>query len=207
MNFKKIEEDFWASRNDANKYYNWVLGTQRSIWFAQRLKKYKFNSIFEVGLMGGRNIKIINDNIPNLIVGGLDINSDGVKFASEKIACGKFYHMSAFDIDKLEDNYDIIFTMGVMIHLPPDMIYDFCKKLISKTNGTIFHIECSGKNKVINGPKELLPTSGKITNKIRWEPNIVEIYNNLGYKAKIENLPKELKSTDCSSIIEVSMDV
>jgi len=206
MDLREIEEKVWANKNVSDFYYNWPLGMKRSEWFAEQLKKHKFNSIFEVGLMGGRNIKVINDYIPNLMLGGLDINKSGVCYTREKIINGKFYHMSAFDIDKLEDNWDIIFTMGTMIHLAPDLIHDFCKKLILKTNYRIFHIEYNGGGKIINGPKELFPTSGKITNKIRWEPDIISIYKNIGIKdIKISTLPTNLKASDMNSIVEIKL--
>lgn len=208
MDYKQIEEQLWSSKDESavSYYLNWPLGIRRSKWFAEYLKAYNFSSIFEVGVMGGRNIKIIEDHIPGMKLGGLDINPLGVKFAQQNIPNGIFYNISAFDIDKLEENWDVIFTMGTMIHLAPDIISEFCNKLISKTNLKIFHLEQVGNDDIINGPEQLNPKK-KIINKIRWAPNISKIYKNIGnFDIKINPLPQKIRTSDCTHIVEVDIN-
>lgn len=205
MSFKKIAEATWEAKTDetVDFYWKWPMGIMRSKWLANHLKdNHSFDSVFEVGLMGGRNVNEIKNKMPSIRVGGLDVNESSVKFARDNIE-GAFYNMSAFDIDKLEGEWDIIFTMGVMIHLPPDQIEEFCKKALDKAKYAVIHIECIGKGQIVNGPEELNPTK-KITNRIKWRPNIPEIYKNIGVESvKHSKLPSEIKRIDCSHYIEV----
>lgn len=160
MSLREKEEVIWSSKGmqSVSQYISSPAGNKRSKWFANQLKQYQFSSIYEVGVFGGRNLSRILYNFPKVTVGGLDINKIGIDVAKERIPGGQFDHLSAFDIDKVFGSWDVIFTVGVAIHLAPDLIYDFAKKATKKANKYIFHMEQIGNNVIINGPAELNPT-------------------------------------------------
>lgn len=198
MNVGKNAENIWAGKGRAaEQYWSWETGKQRSIWLVNKLKGLNFSSIFEVGILGARNLKYIAESFPVVKIGGLDVSEESIRFAKEKIPQGQFQVKSAYDIDKLEQKWDIIFTMGTAIHLHPALFDEFIGKLIGMTNKYIIHVEQIGSGYVINGPKELNPTS-KITEKIRWVPNIVKSYERFGKKVDVEMLPPKIKGTDCT---------
>lgn len=201
-----MEEEIWAAKTDValKEYWEWPQGNVRSKWFAKKLKDFEFQSIYEVGVFGGRNLHHIHKAFPNVIVGGLDINEGGIQQAKEKLPGGQFDLCSAFDIDKIDGQWDVIFTMGVAIHLAPDIFGEFIEKTIKKANKYIIHIEQSGSGTILNGPIETNP-SQKITNKIRWAPNFAQEYANFGLSADITALPKNIKSNDCSNLIIVNV--
>jgi SAM-dependent methyltransferase len=177
----KQQQDIWASKSDSIEHY-WNIAMPRTLWFIKELQKYNFDSIFEVGCNSGRNLF----HIENKIIGGIDICKAAIDFAKEKMPNGNFYTGAIQDM-KI-DKYDIVFSSGVLLHIPPDDIKQVIINMILKSNKYIMHMETNGDGSILNGPKELNPKN-KIINKLRWIPNIVEVYKELGYNAIIKTIP------------------
>jgi len=200
----KIQENLWSlcSRPTIERYYNDNgIMMKRSIWFAEYIKKYELKSAFEIGLMGGRNIEIIKKS--GIDVGGIDINAESVSFAQEKVSDGKFYHQSVYDLN-VEEKYDLVFSVGVFIHIPHDRILDALKKCVEKANCYVIHLEATGKNLISKGPEYLKPRK-KISRKFQWRPDLVEFYKKIGIEAKSEELNKRLSDKDVSHITTVKI--
>jgi trans-aconitate methyltransferase len=120
MKQKDIQGKLWADQTTEkiSAYWEYPNFAKRAKWLAEQLKQYKFESIFEVGLFSGRNLKIMKDAFPKIKIGGIDINETAIKLAKEKIPEAYLKSCSVYDMD-IHDKWDIVFTMGVMIHIPP----------------------------------------------------------------------------------------
>jgi hypothetical protein len=202
---KEREEAVWASKGKQvlDEYWNWPQGNTRSKWLAETLKQFKFQSIYEVGVFGGRNLHHIHQAFPDVALGGLDINALGIQHTQARLT-GQFDVCSAFDLDQVAGSWDIVFTVGVAIHLAPDLFDQFVSKAAKKANSYVIHLEQAGNGSVLNGPKELNPKA-KVTNKIRWAPDFATSYGRLGLQPTITTLPSHIRTGDCTNLVVVDV--
>jgi len=92
-------------------------------------------TILELGANIGMNILAINNLLPNSMTSAVEINSKA--FEQLKSTCtGRAYLASILDIDaKIKNQYDFVFTKGVLIHINPDelqKVYEVMYKLSKK---------------------------------------------------------------------------
>jgi SAM-dependent methyltransferase len=203
MTFRGEQEKIWGKSGSYKFYWSWGRGIHRSKWFAHFLKHYQFSSIFEVGCNSGRNIKYILEEF-DVKAGGLDINNAAVIEAQKLVPKAKFTCESAYDMDTSE-KYDIIFTMGTMIHIPPGGIQKVVENCINKANKYIIHMEQIGRDVIINAPKKMRPTS-KIKKKFRWAPNLPRIYSKRGFKLEVKPMQGRCVGRDLTHIVVVDLN-
>jgi len=146
-------------------------------------------SAFEVGLMGGRNLMGLQKYNDIKILGGIDVCAAGVDAAKIHLPDGKFEHCSVYDMN-CDEKFDMVFTMGVMIHIPPDGIDRAIEQIINKAKKYIIHCESLGKDFVLKGPEYLSPS--KVSNKFQWSPNLLDRYLKLGLDVTQIVVPKEI---------------
>jgi hypothetical protein len=173
--------NFWAKRNELlNTYWNDTNLIERSKWFAKELKKYEFSSIFEVGMYNGRNLKYIHDEFPDVKLGGLDVNEAALDFAKEVLPPNTEFNLTdAINMDTY-NKYDIVFTHGVLMHIPPAGISKVIDGCIKKAKKYVIHLERRGnRNYILRGPEGIRPE--KICDEFRWEPEISTLYKERGY--------------------------
>jgi len=184
MDTKEQQANFWKAKGptEAERYWKTERHRKRRKWFAARLKRYDFESIYEVGCNSGRNLWYVENKLPGKRLGGLDINSHAINLAREMVPQAEFHNIDICDMD-VEDKYDIVFTSGVLLHIPPSHIYEVIEKCIQKANKYVMHMETQGPDEIINGPKELHPTK-KVSDRFRCTHNYIKIYKKLGLKAK-----------------------
>lgn len=205
MSIRESQKSIWSGSNlkQVEYYFNFETVVSRSKWFAEQLKAYEFDSIYEPGLFSGRNLKYILDEFPNVACGGLDINKIALDFAKNKIPSADLEYCDFINMNT-DKKYDIVFTSGVLIHIPKEDIVDVVKKCIDKSIKYVMHIESCNKNKVLTGPASTKPK--KIKDKLQWEPDIKSIYNSLGYSdLTISDIPKELQTTGATHFIVVKI--
>lgn len=203
---KDIQSNHWKKKNIKIVESYWVSppATKRSLWFCDQLKNYKFNSIFEVGFFSGRNLHYINKTFKNIKIAGLEINPEAVRFAKSKINSNELYEMDLHNLNNIKNKYDIVFTSGVLIHVPPQEIESVILKMVSKANKYIMHIEDNGNNEVVAGPQNLNPIY-KISDQIQFSPNLISIYNKIGFNYDVITLPDEVKTNGAKELIVVKV--
>ena len=199
MDEKYIQEEIWKNCKKINKYANSKIGIKRSKWFVKYIEDIQFSSVFEVGCFTGRNLKYISLAFPDVKIGGLDINKEGIEFARNLLPKATLYNQSIYDMPN--DKWDVVFTMGILIHIPPDGIQDVIEKCVDKANRYIIHIDRQGQNDVLMGRKEFNPV--KTHDKFHWAPDIRSIYNRIGYSAVVKEMPKELSRGGATHIITI----
>lgn len=183
------QANFWANRNELiEPYFNKKL-INRSKWLANKLKTLDFSSILECGCYNGRNLKVIADEFKHVKIAGLDVNQMALDVASKLLGPD----VDLFNVDILgsdDKKYDVVFTHGVLMHIPPDGIEKCVDKIISKANKYILHLERKELNgHVLRGPKSAQPEV--VSTEWRWAPNVSDIYKKKGFNVHTETVKIE----------------
>lgn len=174
----KNRENFW--KNISNSYYkcNTINAVSRRRWFSKIVLFYHPKSVLEIGCNEGANLREIHKLNPEIKLSGIDINLDAANYArltlpNANIVCGSIY-----DLDKYfkEKEFDLIFSMGVLIHIPPEMMENIRNKTIYLARNIILHCEEHSANPEIKRRGE-----GGVGH--RWSHDYGSLYKN--YKIKI----------------------
>lgn len=202
MSLKDEQAQLWGKKTTevAEEYWNNQSHMRRANWFGNHIKVYEIDSIFEVGIMGGKNLKTIVDKTGIETFGGIDVSSASVDWAREKLPEGQFSVESVYDMD-IEQKYDMVFTIGVLIHVPPDGILQALQRCLDKATRYVMHIEAYANDIILKGPEEMNPR--RVANKFQWRPNLIDYYSKLGYTATCNRLPPKQRGRDVSHIIQV----
>ena len=88
--------------------------------FFVTLNEYKLESVLELGCNAGANLEAMEDTLSASVV-GCDINNLALDIANKKGLIVLWDDATDLDID--DNDYEMVFTSGVLIHLKsPDMI-------------------------------------------------------------------------------------
>ena len=139
---KKTQAKHWAKKdlNIIKSYWTSPPATKRSKWFVEQLKSVNnFASICEVGFFSGRNLHYIYQSFPAVSVAGIEINQKAVDFAKKKLPKADLRRMDLHDFRSMDKTFDIVFTSGVMIHVPPDEIAEVLSSFVMKANKYVIH--------------------------------------------------------------------
>lgn len=203
---KKTQAQHWAGKDLGviQSYWDSPPATKRSKWFVEQLKSYEFNSIFEVGFFAGRNLKYIKETFPSAHIGGIEVNAKAVRFAREKLNCPGLTQLDLHKLDEMNGAHDIVFTSGVLIHVPPENLKNAIEQIMRKAIKYVMHLEQLGDNKVAAGPKHLKPTY-KVSDQIQWNPDLVGIYKELGYESEVIPLPDDCKTNGAKELVVIKL--
>lgn len=207
MSLRKSQSDHWRGKSEQiiTSYFDSPPATKRSKFFVELLHGYRFDSIFEVGYFASRNLFYIKEAFPKAHISGLEINPKAVRFARKKLNLDKeLLCMDLHDMHTIDEKFDIVFSSGVLIHIPVDDILDVLKKMINRANKYVMHIEQNGNNELTAGPKHLKP-SYKVSDQWQFAPDIIGSYKDLGYEPKVIPLPDECKTNGASELIIVEL--
>lgn len=121
---------------------------RRRKFIAEYISSLNPTSVLEVGCMFGnnlKNIKIFNDlNNKSCKYTGCDINEDIVKSASDESI--KFIHQDiSIHTPDFVNTFDIVFSVGTLIHIPLEEIWQVVKNLKQYSTKYIIHFEEHGK--------------------------------------------------------------
>lgn len=111
------QELFWKGKfGDEYTGRNRVRWLERVPFWHDIITKTSANSAFEVGCNAGWNLLALRTIKPGMVVRGLDIN-DGALTQAE--ACGLVVYRGSI-LERSNDDllFDLVFTAGVLIHLP-----------------------------------------------------------------------------------------
>ena len=148
MNSEKLspQEIFWSQKigqayMEHNKFEPIERKKHRSEFY-QLFENYDKNSkILEVGCNLGTNIKILeNMNFNNLY--GIDIFEGAINTAKTNVPNANFKVGTALNLPYKDNEFDIVFTSGVLIHQDPDTILPkVLSEIYRVSNKTIIGLE------------------------------------------------------------------
>jgi len=208
MSIKESQSQHWAGKDlkIIQSYWDSPPATKRSKWFVEQLKRYEFDSIGEIGFFAGRNLRYIKEAFPGKEIAGIEVNPKAVRFAREKLGKDvKLLCEDLHDLNSVDWEADVVFTSGVLIHVPPDDMHTVIKfNIIPSAAKYVMHLEQLGQNEVVAGPKELKPTY-KVSGQIQWNPDLVSVYKELGYDPKVIKLPDDCKTNGAAELVVVKL--
>lgn len=179
----KNRENFWKNIGDYYYKRNTTDSIPRRKWLAKIILFYRPKSVLEIGCNEGANLREIHKLNPKIKLAGIDINANAVNYAKSTLPDANIICGSIYDIDKYfkEKEFDLIFSMGVLIHIPPEMLRDVRDKIIYLAKNAIVHCEEHSINPEI---KSIDKTTGKNIGH-RWSHDYYDLYKN--YNIKIYN--------------------
>jgi pseudaminic acid biosynthesis-associated methylase len=133
MLFNSEQEKFWATTYAEdyirkNHEFDHDLGSEA--WKKMLVNTHgEINTFLECGCNIGRNIEQINRILPNAQPSIIEISEPAFRFV-----CSRYSFVHAFNGAILEspfdnDSFDLVFTMGVLIHINPEQLLAHMEKI------------------------------------------------------------------------------
>jgi pseudaminic acid biosynthesis-associated methylase len=133
MSFNSEQEKFWATTYahdyiKKNSEFDHKLGAEA---WSKMLEKTKGSvaNYLECGCNIGRNITQIKLALPNAKPSIIEISEPAFKFVTAQHEFVNAYNGPILNSDFEQDSFDLVFTMGVLIHINPDQLLDHMKKM------------------------------------------------------------------------------
>lgn len=180
--------DFGRAYTDRNRV-DWR--TRYQFWF-QLMGLTGARSVLEVGCNAGWNMTAIRDAAPWASVYGIDVNAEAVQRAD---AAGLEASVAAVqDIADAEMGlYELVFTAGVLIHIPEPDLTQVMRDIIRASNRWVLAIEYHADLET--------PVTYRGRDDMLWKRPYGEIYEALGLRNVVHEFPvlgKERGFDDCT---------
>jgi pseudaminic acid biosynthesis-associated methylase len=133
MSFNSEQEQFWAKTYaedyiKKNSEFDHKLGSEA--WKKMLQETHGgVKNFLECGCNIGRNIEQLKLALPNAKPSIIEISEPAFKFVTARHDFAKAYNGAILDSDFEKASYDLVFTMGVLIHINPDQLLDHMKKM------------------------------------------------------------------------------
>tara|TARA_B110000495_G_C23003037_1_gene592162 strand:- start:1276 stop:1920 length:645 start_codon:yes stop_codon:yes gene_type:complete len=125
--------------------------------------------ILELGCNVGNNLSILKSlEFKNLH--GIDINSKSIDIAKSRYSDIHFHNSSIESCEFPAQNFDLVFTAGVLIHINPNTLPDIIKKILSLSKQYVFGFESFSEST----SKVFYQNS----NNLYWKQNFPQLFKN-----------------------------
>lgn len=114
-------EELWAGEfGDAYVERNRGAEYGREAFWRERIAQTEPDSVLEVGCNVGGNLRPLADLLGPEALAGIDVNENAVQAAAMLLPGADLRSGSAYEIPFGDASFDLVFTTGVLIHLPAD---------------------------------------------------------------------------------------
>jgi len=194
-------ENHWKTISDSYYQSNYDACLDRKKWFANYIKDhYQFTTVLEVGFNEGTNLRMIHNVSPEVKICGIELHENAFHFAKSvlpedsKLVLGNMYDLQ----DYFEENeVDLLFTMGVIIHVPPGMNQYLAEVFSYISKKYIIHIEDHDAGN----------DGAKISAQdLRWIHSYTKMYENINCKIRIGHDPVVDANGGANHLIEVILN-
>jgi N-acylneuraminate cytidylyltransferase len=133
--FRSDQEHFWATTYalgyiEKNKTFDHRLGAQA--WSLMlRATGGKIASYLECGCNIGRNIEQLKLALPDAQPSVIEISEPAFKYVTARHRFAHAFNGAILDADFADRSFDLVFTMGVLIHINPDQLLEHMAKMFS----------------------------------------------------------------------------
>lgn len=132
MTYKTEQEDFWANTYAAdyikkNSDFD-VLDGQKA-WQEMLSKTDSISTILECGCNIGRNIKFLNKILPSAKKSIIELSKPAYDFVINNMEIQNSFNGSIIESELNGHTFDLVFTMGVLIHIHPDNLLDNMQRI------------------------------------------------------------------------------
>ena len=144
MKMKNEQEKFWSGDfgNEYIKRNSLKEILPSKIYFFSKILKNldEAKSCLELGANVGSNLLAIKKVRPDIKLKGLEINDIAYKDLKDIGVCSETFHASLLDFNK-SNIADLVFTMGVLIHIAPNFLEKAYETLYSTSKKYILLCE------------------------------------------------------------------
>lgn len=102
---------------------------RQSFW-AALLAEHDIGSALEVGCNVGANLRWVAEALGPEHVGGVDVNRKALERLAERIPGVDGRHAQAGQLPFDDESFDLVFTMGVLIHQPTEGLRDAMSEIV-----------------------------------------------------------------------------
>ena len=133
MSFNSEQEKFWAKTYaedyiKKNSQFNQKLGAEAWIKMLQA-NRGGVNSYLECGCNIGRNIEQLKRVLPNAKPSIIEISEPAFKFVTSRHDFVHAFNGAILDSVFDDGSFDLVFTMGVLIHINPDQLLSHMERM------------------------------------------------------------------------------
>lgn len=183
-------QNHWAKTPEYNQDGYEGFKTDRREKLAELIMSFNPKSILEIGCLGGYNLREIHKLDPSITLTGFDINDKALEYAKSKLNNLETIHGSLYDLDQVlgDKTFDIIFTAGVLIHIP---CWDINKSEVDTEYITQIATDIAKHaNLGVVHAEEHHSTFYKLPHKgMRYAHNFNTLYDNLSKSVEITEAP------------------
>ncbi len=126
------QQNFWANVY-AEKYIESNCQFDRAkgvdAWNMMLRELRPLDSILECGSNIGKNIDFLNEMMPASLKSIIEISQPAFKYVSSHYELDRAFNGSIEDADFDEESFDLVFTIGVLIHIHPDNLLKNLEKM------------------------------------------------------------------------------
>ena len=131
--FRTDQEKFWAIEYSIeyikkNRYFDLEKGVEA--WKKMLTTTKSINSVLECGCNIGRNIKFLSEAYPSTKKSVIEISTEAYDFVTSNMKLEHSFNGSIIESDFGGETFDLVFTMGVLIHIHPDDLKENATKII-----------------------------------------------------------------------------
>jgi SAM-dependent methyltransferase len=180
-------------------------GTRRSEWLVGLPPLRRAQSVLELGCGPGRNLWVLQRRHPATALFGIDISAEGIAHARQRVR-GEFLVGDLYRLDELlrGRRVDVIFTMGVLIHLHPQALPPLLQVMRGHARQALVFVEqVSATNEIVKGPARWGPSRRVTGDYIQWSPDLPRMLRALGLEVEQSAVPLELQSNGARDLLVV----
>lgn len=133
MAFNSEQEQFWATTYAENyirknQEFDHDLGAEA---WSKMLANVDgdIDTFLECGCNIGRNIEQISRILPNAQPSIIEISKPAFDFVCSRYSLGNAFNGAILESSFDNDSFDLVFTMGVLIHINPEQLIDHLEKM------------------------------------------------------------------------------
>ena len=120
---KNEQQVFWKekyARDYISKNSNYALEGGIKCWAQMLQRAEKISSLLECGSNIGKNINILNHVLPSVEKSIIEISPDAYKIVTDKYKLKNSFNGPIVESDFDLAGFDLVFSMGVLIHIHPN---------------------------------------------------------------------------------------
>ncbi|MFQ5557279.1 MAG: pseudaminic acid biosynthesis-associated methylase [Acidimicrobiales bacterium] len=124
-------EQLWAGEfGDAYLRRNIDAAAGRAAHWHDLLDRHPITGVLEVGCTQGDNLVHFTDHMPNEAMAGLDINPTVLEALEVNLPGIRAVQGVARDLPFADREFDLVFTVGLLIHIPDDTLREVMAELV-----------------------------------------------------------------------------
>jgi SAM-dependent methyltransferase len=178
---------------------------RRSAWLAGLDVFTGAGSVLELGCNVGRNLWMLRRRHPGLTLAGVDINPEAIEHARRRVE-GDLFVGDLYDPGATlgHRTADVVFTMGVLIHLHPDTVPELLAEMVKRARRAVVLVEqVSEDNRVLKGPASWQPERRVTGAYIQWSPDLPGMLRALGLPFTLTEVPADCQSNGARHLLVV----